>query len=174
MNLFLDNPALASVDVKNGRVYPVECLAGLYARCPHGLTVRCSGEDADEMFLKLTCNGIRMKAPAELQESDAPASGNPFASLHSKAENRITAKLERHRNKNEFKEATYSTGCQPSMPASAAGRRLGPSAFVLYAVTVGSAELSGGGGLRVILYELFRWGDPGAAQPGRHGGKARY
>ena len=31
---------------------------------------------------------------------------------------------------------------------------------VLYAVTVGSAELSVGEVYRVILYELFRWGDP--------------
>ena len=30
---------------------------------------------------------------------------------------------------------------------------------VLYAVTVGSAELSVGEVYRVILYELFRWGD---------------
>ena len=31
---------------------------------------------------------------------------------------------------------------------------------MLYAVTVGSAELSVGEVYRVILYELFRWGDP--------------
>ena len=37
VNLFLDNPALASVDaVKNGRVYPVEYGLAYTPGCPHG------------------------------------------------------------------------------------------------------------------------------------------
>ena len=45
MNLFLDNPALASVDaVKNGRVYPVEYGLAYTPGVRTGLTVK--------MFLK--------------------------------------------------------------------------------------------------------------------------
>ena len=56
VNLFLDNPALASVDAV---IRP-----GLYARCPHGP----DGEDVPEGPVR----NRGMKAPGRAAETDAP------------------------------------------------------------------------------------------------------
>ena len=64
VNLFLDNPALASVDASRTGVYILWNTAWLYARCPHGP----DGEDVPEGPVR----NRGMKAPGRAAETDAP------------------------------------------------------------------------------------------------------